>query len=234
MASPIRVILADDNEIFAKIVCSQFCGHPQISLCSVATTAHELFQQTEEHLPDLVLIVLQMNKGTGLELCTQLHERHPYLPLIAFTTKLNENDMALLEKAGVKGCLQKYCYPHEMEEAIKAVHQGGKYHCAETSSLLLEANKSRQIKMMFDERDLGILKLMCEEMKTPEIAKLFFLSSHTIESNRRKLLRKCKVKSSVGLAVYVYKNGLHKFWMFLLPLLYTVLGEDVVGMCEVV
>ena len=50
------------------------------------------------------------------------------------------------------------------------------------------------------------LKLITKEYSTPEIADMLNIGARTVDTHRKNLLRKIKVKNSVGLAMYAVKN----------------------------
>jgi DNA-binding CsgD family transcriptional regulator len=58
------------------------------------------------------------------------------------------------------------------------------------------------------DKEITILKLMCEEMSTKEIADMVDLSPRTVESIREKLKTKTRVKSMAGLVMYAVKAGI--------------------------
>ena len=54
------------------------------------------------------------------------------------------------------------------------------------------------------QREIQILRLICRECTTKEIASELFISKSTVDSHRKTLLKKLNVKSAIGLAKYVY------------------------------
>jgi DNA-binding NarL/FixJ family response regulator len=58
------------------------------------------------------------------------------------------------------------------------------------------------------EKEITILKLMCEEKSTKDIADLVFLSPRTVEAIRDKLKVKTGAKSMAGLVMYAVKAGI--------------------------
>jgi len=57
-------------------------------------------------------------------------------------------------------------------------------------------------------RKKEILIGIAKEQTTKEIAEELFLSKHTIDTYRKRLIRKLNVKSSIGLATYAYQTDL--------------------------
>ncbi|HWJ89598.1 MAG TPA: LuxR C-terminal-related transcriptional regulator [Flavisolibacter sp.] len=58
--------------------------------------------------------------------------------------------------------------------------------------------------------ELKLLKLICKQLTSKEIAAQLGLSHRTIEERRLKLQKKLKVKNAVGIALYAVRNGIIK------------------------
>ena len=58
------------------------------------------------------------------------------------------------------------------------------------------------------EKEITILKLMCEEKTTKEIADIVEISPRTVEAIRDKLKTKTGAKSMAGLVMYALKSGI--------------------------
>ena len=59
-----------------------------------------------------------------------------------------------------------------------------------------------------NDKEILILKLMCEEKSTREIAEIVDLSPRTVEAIRDKLKVKTGAKSTAGLILYAVKNNI--------------------------
>ncbi|MNE51737.1 Oxygen regulatory protein NreC [compost metagenome] len=55
-------------------------------------------------------------------------------------------------------------------------------------------------------RELEVLKLICEQKNTAEIAEKLFISPRTVEGHRNNLLLKTECKNVAGLVVYAIQN----------------------------
>jgi DNA-binding CsgD family transcriptional regulator len=60
----------------------------------------------------------------------------------------------------------------------------------------------------FTERELEVLKLICEEKTAAEIGKELFISARTVEGHRTKLIEKVGVRNTAGLVMFALKNGI--------------------------
>jgi DNA-binding CsgD family transcriptional regulator len=68
--------------------------------------------------------------------------------------------------------------------------------------------KLQQEDATLNEKEITILRLMCEEKSTREIAEAVELSPRTIEAIRDKLKLKTGAKSTAGLIMFAVKNKL--------------------------
>jgi DNA-binding CsgD family transcriptional regulator len=77
------------------------------------------------------------------------------------------------------------------------------YVSAGKNSRLVKLNEEDRVKyLLLTAREKEVMALIAQEFTAEEIAKMLYLSEHTIHSHRKSILRKLKVKSSVGLARY--------------------------------
>ena len=67
----------------------------------------------------------------------------------------------------------------------------------------------RETLIKFNEKEISIIKLICEEKSSKEIGEDLFMSTRTIEGLRAKILEKMKVKTTAGVAIYAIKNSLY-------------------------
>ena len=64
---------------------------------------------------------------------------------------------------------------------------------------LKQENKSMDIKTLLSEREIQVLKLILQEKSNTVIADELFISIHTVNSHRKNIFRKLKVRSIIGL-----------------------------------
>ncbi|MHB0754321.1 response regulator [Polaribacter sp. M15] len=101
-------------------------------------------------------------------------------------------------------------------DAIKAVVRGEQFFTPSIQKELIKALSGQKVsdrdlpdKYLIEslsDRELEVLKLITEQYSTPEIAEMLSLGISTIDSHRKNLLKKLKVKNSVGLAMYAVKH----------------------------
>jgi DNA-binding NarL/FixJ family response regulator len=213
----IKLLIADDHEIFRdgfKLILSKY---PEIALAGEAANGKELLELTIRLNPDVILTDIKMPIMDGIEATQKILEHFPDKGVIGLS--MYDDDELIIEmlEAGAKGYLIKNAGKDQIIEAIKTVHNGDPYYCKTTSHKLTQLiAKSRfnpyrkNKKVEFSEREKEIITCICAEMTNKEIGDKLFISVRTVEGHRLKILEKMNVKNTVGLVVYAIKNGIVK------------------------
>ena len=213
----IKLMIADDHEIFRdgfKLMLTKF---PEIILVGEAANGKELVGLVNELKPDVVITDIKMPVMDGIEATKKIIEQFPDMGIIGLSM-FDEDDLIIdMLEAGAKGYLLKNAGKEQIIEAVKTVYNNDPYYCKTTSHKLTNMiARSRfnpykkTAKVEFSERETEIIDLVCREMTNKEIADKLFLSVRTVEGHRLKILEKMNVKNTVGLVVYAMKNGIVK------------------------
>lgn len=216
-AADIKLVIADDHEIFRdgfKLMLSKF---PEITLVGEAGNGRELLELIEKENPNVILTDIKMPVMDGIEATKKIAELYPEKGVIGLS--MYDDDELIIEmlEAGAKGYLIKNAGKDQIIEAIKTVYNDEPYYCKTTSHKLTQMiAKSRfnpykkTEKAEFSEREKEIIAGICDEMTNKEIGDKLFISVRTVEGHRLKILEKMNVKNTVGLVVYAIKNGIVK------------------------
>jgi DNA-binding NarL/FixJ family response regulator len=213
----IKLLIADDHEIFRDGFKLMITRYPEIILTGEASNGKELIEMAQDLKPDVIITDIKMPVIDGIEATKKITELFPDIGIIGLS--MYDDDELIIEmlEAGAKGYLIKNAGKEQITEAIKTVYNNDPYYCKTTSHKLTSMiAKSRfnpykkAAKVEFTEREIEIIEQICKEMTNKEIGDKLFLSVRTVEGHRLKILEKMNVKNTVGLVVYAIKNGLVK------------------------
>jgi DNA-binding NarL/FixJ family response regulator len=214
---PIRVILADDHEIFRDGFQTMLKKQTEVEMVGEAENGKELLELTAKLNPDTIITDIKMPLMDGIEATKILSERFPHIGIITLSMFDEDNLVVDMLEAGAKGYLIKNAPKHEIFEAIKTVYNGGTYYCHHTSNKLAQMiakskfNPYKKIpKIEFTERETEIIKLICSELSNKEMASKLNLSVRTVEGYRDKIQEKMDVRNTAGIVVFAIKNGIFK------------------------
>jgi Response regulator containing a CheY-like receiver domain and an HTH DNA-binding domain len=213
----IKVIIADDHEIFRDGLRIMLQKHQNINLVAEAGDGRELIDQVEQWVPDIVISDVKMPRMDGVTAARYLARHYPQVGIIALTM-FDEEDLIIdMLEAGAKGYLLKNADKHEIVEAVKSVYNQEPYYCRHTSNKLAQMvakskfNPYKQhTRPEFNERESEIITDICNGLTSKQIAEKIFLSVRTVEGIRMKIMEKMEVKNTAGIIIYAIKHGLYK------------------------
>lgn len=217
MLPPIKVAIADDHKIFRSGVINTLTPYENINVVFEAEDGEHLLQIMQEQQPDVILMDLKMPRMDGIQATIKVKEKYPQVKVIILTMYEDDNFIVHLVENGANAYLLKNSEPEEIYEAICTTFDKGFYFNENVNLALLKKvlhKNKQQFKPTFknevqlSDRELEVLKLICNEYTTQEIADQIYLSSRTVEGLRQKLLEKLSVKNTVGLVLYAFRNGL--------------------------
>ena len=81
----IRVLLADDDEVFLASLCKLIDHQPELSVVGTAVNGLAAIELVDELAPDAAVLDLHMPLLDGVSTVARLRRDHPHLCLIALT-----------------------------------------------------------------------------------------------------------------------------------------------------
>ena len=211
----IRVAIADDHKIFRKGVILSLRPYSNIKFVMEAENGDELIQGLASTEADVVLMDLRMPGKDGIEATKIVSKQFPNMRVLVLSMYEDERFVYHLMENGANGYLLKNAEPDEIRKSIYAVYENGYYfndlvNKALLKKLVLKNNLKPSFNQNIEltERELEVLKLICEEKTAAEIAKDIFLSPRSVEGIRQRLIEKIGVRNTAGLVMFAVKNNM--------------------------
>lgn len=217
MNGPIQLLMADDHEIFMNGFKLMFRKNTDITIIGQALNGQELIEKAMALKPDIVITDIHMPVMDGIQATIELTRVLPAIGIIALSMANEESQIVEMLEAGARGYLLKNADKSEIIAAIEAVYNNEYYYCVSTDNKLATMIGESRFKPLqptkipkFTERQLEIMKLICEEYSYQEIAKRLYLSKRTIEWHVNRIIEKIDVKNQAGIIVYAIRHKLFK------------------------
>jgi DNA-binding NarL/FixJ family response regulator len=213
----IRLIIADDHQLFREGIRQALQSEENIILCGEAADGRELVDKAISLNPDVILTDIKMPLMDGIEATRQILSHYPETHILGLSMFDDEANIVDMLEAGARGYLIKNADKNEIIDAVNTVFHGSPYYCKHTSFALAKMisgsrfnpHKKRE-KIDFTEREIEIIGLICQQLTNKEIGDQLFISTRTVEGHRMKIQEKMQVKNSIGIVIYAIKNGLYK------------------------
>lgn len=208
----IKIAIVDDELLFIAGMKAILEREENFEVSYTASNGAELIEsfQKEDFDIDIILLDLSMPKTDGIDTLRYLNKHKITQKIIILTSHYNDSIIIKLLDEGASGFLAKNESPSEVIQTIKMVHTKGFYINDYIMQLIrnrrLFASK-KQISEELSSREIEVLKLICEEYSTKEIADKLFISTRTVEGHRNKILEKTFSKNVAGLVIYAIEHG---------------------------
>ncbi|MBS1532498.1 MAG: response regulator transcription factor [Bacteroidetes bacterium] len=212
---PINLAIADDHKIFRNGLKATLEDYPDFNLMVEASNGRELIGLLSEHTPDVVLMDIKMPEMDGMQTTAYINQNHKSVKVLALSMHNEDKYIVDMMRAGASGYLLKNAEPEEIIEAILTVHNKGFYFNEHLSVTLIKqlvgpghSDNIGQQHIELNDREIEVLKLVCQECSNQEIADKIFLSVRTVEGYRARLFEKTGSKNLVGLVIFAIKRGI--------------------------
>jgi DNA-binding NarL/FixJ family response regulator len=208
----IKVILADDHNLFRNGLKLLLSGQDHVKVVAEASDGTELLELLDNTYPDVVLLDIEMPVMNGIEAAQKAISKYPNLKIISLSMYGEEEYYYKMIDAGVKGFILKNSDIAEVMKAIKIVIEGGTYFSSDVlynvvkniKSVVRTPNNTASL----SERELEVLEQICRGLSNQEIADTLFISKRTVEKHRASLLSKTNTKNTANLVMYAIENKL--------------------------
>ena len=213
--SKIKIAIADDYKIFREGLKVGLSAEENFDVMLEADNGEELLKALETATPDVILMDLKMPLMDGMEATKAVRKKYPAIKVLVVTMYDDDKFIIHLMENGANGYLLKNTEPDEIKKSIYAVHENGYYfndlvNKALLKKLVLKNNLKPSFNQNIEltEREMEVLKLICEEKTAAEIAKDIFLSPRSVEGIRQRLIEKIGVRNTAGLVMFAVKNNM--------------------------
>jgi DNA-binding NarL/FixJ family response regulator len=211
----IRLGIADDHKIFRNGLKATLEDNPDFEIIVEAANGKQLLALLAGKVPDVILMDIKMPELDGIQTTAQVKQRYPGIKVLALSMFNEDKYIMDMMKAGASGYLLKNAEPEEIIEAISTVYHKEYYFNEHLSVTLIKqlagsspAGNAAMSLADFNEREIEVLRLVCQEYSNQEIADKIFLSVRTVEGYRARLFEKTKSRNLVGLVIFAVKTGI--------------------------
>ena len=213
MTAPIKIIIADDHQIFVDGLSELIAKISGVELVATANNGQEILTKLAEIPCDVVILDIHMPVMDGLETTKLIKKRFPRTKVLILTMNNEFSLIKSLLQAGALGYILKTTGREELERALRRVEAGLTYFSEAVATELArqympEPVIATQPAIPLSEREKEIVTLVAREYSSQEIGNILFIAPTTVDTHRRNIMQKIGVKNTVGLVKYAFRQGL--------------------------
>ena len=217
-ASPIRVLIADDDALVRSALSMMLSGTDDIRVVAEVADGSEVAAAVDAYKPDLVLMDIRMPRMDGLA-ATELLRARADAPAVIVLTTFDADDQVLRAlRAGAGGFLLKDTPPVKILEAVRLVAAGEAMLSPTVTRQLLEhladggadARRASAADLLdrLTDREREVAIAVAQGKSNAEIAGELYMSVATVKAHVSRVLTKLELNNRVQIALLAHDAGL--------------------------
>jgi DNA-binding NarL/FixJ family response regulator len=220
MNAPIRVLLADDQEMIRDGIGVLLASSGQIEVVGSAADGHAAVELAAQVDPDVIVMDIRMPRMDGLQATAAITAAKPNAqtkPHILILTTFDHDDYVYEAlAAGASGFMLKDASAGQLIEAVRVIHAGdGLLAPSVTKRLIAEFASRRRVGKappapalaQLTPRELDVLREIARGLSNAEIAARLYLSEQTVKTHVGHILAKLGARDRTQAVVFAYENG---------------------------
>lgn len=210
---PIKLILADDHPIVLKGIKAHLKNDERFEVIATANNGMELLNLSGLTLADIILLDLNMPGIDGLDALSELKRKRINAKIIIHT---NYDAVELIKDCkfrGANGYVVKSAALQYLSSSILTIYNGGEvfpsFEEKEHAILKFSYFDGFLKKYKLTKREVEIIRLVCQNLRTKDIAERLYLSEFTVHTHRKNIMRKLEISdSTVALYEFALRTNL--------------------------
>lgn len=211
-AECIKILLADDHQMFIDGVRAVLNLHPQFEVVAECTTGQQAVEYIQKATVHIAVMDVNMPVMDGIEATKIMKELEPRLKIVVVTMHHELSVIQRLLRAGADTYLLKNTGADELIMALEKTWKGESYTSPAIAQSMTEAlrlqKKNEQTSTTLTPRESVVLRLIADGLTNTEIADRVSLSVNTIDTHRKNLLAKLGLRNTAQLIRYAVEKGL--------------------------
>lgn len=205
----IRIVICDDHPLITEGIHSFITQKEDMEVVATAGSAAELREVLEKHPADILLLDVNLPDENGIDVCMEVKKAYPELRILGLSNFNERSVIVRMLNHGASGYLVKSESVDVVEQAIRHIFAGGVYFGKEAQHTLTSLTSTELMDMPpITKREKEVLHYLDEGLTSPMIAEKMFISSLTVDSHRKNLLRKFNVSKTISLVQRAKELGI--------------------------
>lgn len=200
-----KVLIVDDHPILREGLGKIVNQQADLSVCGEAGNAPDGLTAVAKFRPDVAIVDISLEGGSGLDLIRDIRARQPKLPILALSMHHEDIYAARALHAGANGYVMKSESPGALLTALRKVLNGQAAVSDNVVNRLVnhhshgEPSTGRSPAELLSDRELEIFRALGEGQSTREIAAKLHIAVSTVESYRASIKQKLCLKNATEL-----------------------------------
>jgi DNA-binding NarL/FixJ family response regulator len=208
----IRLLVAGVHPIVRRGIIACLEEHTHLRVVAEAANGAEALSKARELRPDVLLTDIDMPHLTGLAVSEALYKEQSRIRVLLMATSPRTDIIECCARSGASGCILKQAPLEEFAQAIETVSADEPFFSPALVRVafkhLVPANGREPGPSVLTNREREVLTYIAEGLSNKEIASRLNVGSRTVETHRKLLERKLKIRGVAGLTRFALTKGL--------------------------
>ncbi len=202
----INIIIADDHPVLRMGLKAMFATDLKINVIGEAKNGLELLEKVKHLNPHIILLDYFFGEENGARLTQILKQTKPKIKVLAYSHSSEPIIIQKTLKAGAAGFVSKSEPLSLLVEAIYRVMAGKQFFSPSIQEIIDKLQSASDHKIQeLTQREFEIMEYVAKEYSNKEIGAMLFISPRTVETHKRNIMQKLKLKNSIGLVNYYFR-----------------------------
>ena len=219
MIEKIRIHLADDHQVLIDGMKTLLNTISEFEVVGHSLDGSVLYEEVSQNNATILVLDISMPVKDGIEVIKEFSKKGFPCKVIILSSYDDLKIIQEVMKLGASGYLTKQCAGENIVEAIFAVTNGEEYFCNTVREKIFTTATKDYSKLnkykptildLLTEREIEIITLIALEFSGKEISEKLYISTNTVETHRKNIMKKLKAKNTISLVKYALKNKLIK------------------------
>ena len=207
------VLLADEQPLVRLALRQLLSQRDHYQIVGEVGNEEELLVSLKVNKPDLVVIDYSQSESFRPSTVAKIKTVSPQTQVLIISADTRKENIFQVLEIGVTSFLTKTCGTNEILDAAHATLHGDKFFCTRVIDFLLEKSFSKDTQVNcaptpLSSREIEIVQLSARGLIAKEIADTLNLSTHTVYTHRKNIMKKLQINSSSELVLYAVSKGL--------------------------
>lgn len=205
----LRTVIVDDHPIVIEGLKNLLSHEVNLEILEGFCNGTELLGFLKNHRVDLVLLDISLPDISGIDLCLAIKEISESTIVLILSNHTERSIILQAIQNGASGYLLKNSSLHELRDCITGALEGNICYSREVIEMISRPSRNgSDNNLKLTRREKQILALLAEGKTSRMIGEELFLSSLTVDTHRRNLIRKFEVKNLAELIMKAVRAGL--------------------------
>lgn len=212
MTPKIKILIADTQILVREGLKCLMCKYKNIEIVGEVANSKELILSSKKLQPDVIMFDYWHPTAFDIDDITLVKNVSPKSQFVVISADNSKKNILKVIEKGVLSYLTKECDEEEIIGSIRAVLKKEKYLCHKVIDIIIDkhTHQEEDICKAFNlsSRETEIIKLTAKGWDAKTIAEHLFLSTHTIYTHKKNIMKKLDINTTSEMIVYAIQNGL--------------------------